>query len=243
MGGGGGFLACDVGDFASVNGLPDADLVTHCAASGRGGVEAYERVYRQGMDNLMRRFPQARVLFTSSSSVYAQEGGEKVTEESLAEPTRETGRILRRAEEVTRGGGGVVARLAGLYGPGRSFLLRKFLDGEAVIEGDGERLLNMIHRDDAAEAVLHLLSMEDFPRGEIFNVVDTKRYRQGELYAALAEKFGRELPPRGPRDLNRKRGWTNKWVEGGKLRERGWAPVFPDFIDAVSAEGEVLGGG
>lgn len=243
FGGGGDLLACDVSDRGSVEQLPDADAVVHCAASGKGGVEAYKKVYVRGMENLVERYPEARLVFTSSSSVYAQEDGEIVTEESEAQPTRDTGEMLRRAERVTLGGGGVVARLAGLYGPGRSILLRKFLSGEAVIEGEGDRFINMIHRDDAAKAVLHLLGLKDFPSGEIFNVADTEMYQQGELYAALAEKFGRALPPSGPRDLNRKRGWTNKRVSNEKLRGMGWNPQFPDFIGAISEGGEVLAAG
>ncbi len=52
----------------------------------------------------------------------------------------------------------MVARLAGIYGPGRSALLRKFLSGEARIENGGERYLNQVHRDDIAAALLHLVA-------------------------------------------------------------------------------------
>ena len=44
-----------------------------------------------------------------------------------------------------------------LYGPGRSVLMRKFLAGEAVLEGDGTRWINQIHRDDAARAIVQLV--------------------------------------------------------------------------------------
>jgi nucleoside-diphosphate-sugar epimerase len=233
LGGGEGLLACDVSDPDSVAALPDADAVVHCAASGRGGEDAYRRVYLEGCRNLVARFPAARLVFTSSSSVYAQAGGELVTEESEAVPDRDTGRILLEAEKVVLEAGGVVARLAGIYGPGRSVLLRKFLDGEAVIEEDGGRFINTIHRDDAARALLHLICHDSFPGGEIFNVADSVTLTQLEVYRGLAEKFGKELPPGGPRDLNRKRGWTHKRVSNGKLRATGWEPDYPSFLDAV----------
>ncbi|MDP4625849.1 MAG: NAD-dependent epimerase/dehydratase family protein [Akkermansiaceae bacterium] len=232
--GGEGLLACDVGDPGAVDGLPDADAVVHCAASGRGGgEEAYRRVYLEGCKNLVRRFPGARLVYTSSSSVYGQKEGEIVTEESETVPDRETGRILLAAEDVVLRAGGVVARLAGLYGPGRSVLKRKFLEGEAVIEEDGRRFINQIHRDDAARAVFHLISMEAFPSGEIFNVCDSETLTQKGVYEGMARIFGKELPPTGPRDLDRKRGWTHKCVSNGKLRETGWEPVYPSFLDAV----------
>jgi nucleoside-diphosphate-sugar epimerase len=129
--------------------------------------------------------------------------------------------------------GGVVARLAGIYGPGRSVLLRKFLSGEAVIEEDGRRFINQIHRDDAARAILHLVNLQPFPAGEIFNVADSVTMSQLEVYRGLADIFEKDLPPSGPRDLNRKRGWTHKRVCNAKLRESGWEPMYPGFLDAV----------
>lgn len=234
LSGGSDLLACDVGDGASVDDLPDADAVVHCAASGKGGgEEAYRRVYLEGCRNLVRRFPRARFIYTSSSSVYGQKNGEIVTEESVTLPDRETGRILLAAEDEVLRGGGAVVRLAGLYGPGRSVLKRKFLEGEAVIEEDGRRFINQIHRDDAARAVFHLIVRENFPSGEVFNVCDSETLTQKGVYEGMAKIFGRELPPSGPRDLNRKRGWTHKSVSNAKLRGTGWEPHYPCFLDAV----------
>lgn len=233
LSGGDGLVACDVSDASSVATLPDADVVVHCAASGRGGEDAYRRVYLEGCRNLAKRFPDSKLVFTSSSSVYAQVDGEVVTEKSETIPDKETGKILLEAERVVIGAGGIVARLAGIYGPGRSVLFRKFLSGEAVIEEDGRRFINQIHRDDAASAILHLVSMGSFPAGEVFNMSDSVTMTQLEVYQGLALIFKKNLPPSGSRDLNRKRGWTNKVVSNGKLLATGWEPMFPDFLGAV----------
>lgn len=233
LSGGDGSIAADVSDAESVRALAGRgrpDFIIHCAASGRGGAEAYRRVYVDGCRNLVAAFPGGRILFTSSTSVYAQTDGSEVTEESAAEPDRETGKLLLEAERIVIDGGGVVARLSGIYGPGRSVILKKFLDGEAVIEEDGRRFLNQIHRDDAAGA-LRLLA-ETKARG-IFNVSDFAPVSQIDCYRMLAGKFGRPLPPTGPRDPNRKRGWTHKRVLSAKLAGLGWKPVFPSFADAV----------
>lgn len=243
LSGEGGMLRCDVGDWESVAVLPDADGVVLCAASGRGGEDAYRRVYLEGCRNVVRRFKGARVLFTSSSSVYAQVEGEWVREESATVPDRETGRILLEAEGVVRDGGGVVARLAGIYGPGRSVILRKYLSGEAVIEEDGRRFLNQIHRDDGAEAIGFLLGLDDFPGGEVFNVCDSTPMSQLEVYRGLEGIFGKGMPPVGERDLNRKRGWTHKRVSNGKLRGLGWEPGFASFLDWAKGDFLIANGG
>lgn len=230
LSGGDGSLACHVGDSPAVRSLPAADFIVHCAASGRGGAEAYQHVYVDGCRNLTEYFHGVPLLFTSSTSVYAQTDGSLVTEESPAVPDRETGRLLLEAERVTLDAGGIVARLSGIYGPGRSVILKKFLSGEAVIEEDGRRFLNQIHRDDAARAVFHLATSR--AKG-VFNVSDSTPLSQLECYEKLSAMFSRPLPPRGPRDLNRKRGWTHKQVSNAKLRATGWQPDFPSFIEAA----------
>ncbi len=176
-----------------------------------------------------------RTVYTGSTSVYAQTDGAWVDESSPAEPDRETGRILRETEGVVlAASGGTVARLAGIYGPGRSALLKKFLAGEAVVEGDGLRWLNQIHRDDAAAALFRLVQ-PDAPPG-VYNVADDTPLTQRDLYHALAELHGLPVPPSGPIDLNRKRGWTSKRVRNARLRALGWRPVFPSFLDWCKAQ-------
>lgn len=229
-------VACDISDRASVEaraGLGPFDAVVHCASSGRGGAEEYRRVYLEGARNLATVFAPAPLLFTSSTSVYAQTDGEWVTEESPAEPPRETGRLLRETEDLVLAQNGIVARLAGIYGPGRSVLLRKFFDGTAVIEGDGSKWINQVHRDDIAVALARLAH---FRISGIFNVVDNQPLSQHELYSWLARRFDRPLPPSGPIDTNRKRGWTNKRVSNARLRQLGWSPRFPSFFEAVASD-------
>jgi nucleoside-diphosphate-sugar epimerase len=237
LSGGDDSLACDVGDCDAVKSLPAAEFIVHCAASGRGGAEAYQHVYVDGCRNLTERFPGVPLLFTSSSSVYSQTDGSVVTEESPAIPDRETGRLLLEAENITLDADGVVTRLSGIYGPGRSVILKKFLSGEAVVEDDGRRFLNQIHRDAAARAIFHLATTR---ATGVFNVSDSTPLTQLACYKSLCAMFSRPLPPTGPRDLNRKRGWTHKQVSNEKLRATGWQPEFPSFLDAAKSVAESL---
>src|SRR5437867_13290008 len=115
------------------------DPVIHCASSRRGDAETYRQVYLDGARNLLETFPGSKLLFTSSTSVYAQRDGTWVTEESETKPMRETSRILLEAERAVLTRGGIVARLAGIYGPGRSALVSKFMAGTAVIDPENYR--------------------------------------------------------------------------------------------------------
>ena len=232
--------ACDLTDrhtLAKKETWRGMELVVHCASSGRGGAEAYRAVYLEGARNLFEILAPGRLLFASSTSVYAQTDGGWVDEESAALPEVETGRILRQTEQYVIETGGVVARIAGIYGPGRSVLLRKFSAGEAVIEDEGERYLNQVHRDDVATALLALASAE--ARG-IFNVVDDQPEMQRTVYEWLAQRFRLPIPPRAPRDPARKRGWTNKRVSNARLRALGWAPRYASFRTAIDEDPALL---
>ena len=229
-------VAADLGDPGSLQAvrgdLPPVDAMVHAASSSRGGTDAYRRVFSDGLANLFATFEPRKLVFTGSTSVYAQTDGSTVDEISPAEGGSETSRLLLEAEAVAMKNGGTVARLAGLYGPGRSVVLRKFFDGSAAIEDGGHRILNQIHRDDAAAAVLHLLGLRQ-AAGEIYNVADNSPASQLETYTWLAERFALPLPPEGPKPEGRKRGWTSKRVSNAKLRAAGWNPVYPSFPDAV----------
>jgi len=208
------------------------DAVIHCASSRGGGVESYRQIYLNGARNLIDRFAETNLLFTSSTSVYAQRDGSWVTEESETNPARETGRVLLEAEKLVLERRGTVARLAGIYGPGRSALLSKFLAGTAIIDPESDRFVNQVHRDDIASAIFFLLTRET-PRTQIYNVVDDQPTLQTECYRWLAQRLGRPLPSIGKSMGLRKRGDSNKRVSNANLRSLGWTLQYPTFVDAM----------
>jgi nucleoside-diphosphate-sugar epimerase len=218
------------GDVANCS--ADFDAVIHCASTRGGGAELYRQVYLNGARNLFERFARSTMIFTSSTSVYVQTDGSWVTETSAAEPSHETGRILLETEKLVLGHGGIVARLAGIYGPGRSALLEKFLREEAFIDPEHDRFVNQVHRDDIATALALLLDRQ-LARADIYNVVDDEPILQSECYRWLAEKLNRPVPPTRRSLVPRKRGASNKRVTSAKLRALGWAPQYPNFVVAM----------
>ena len=120
--------------------------------------------------------------------------------------------------------------MAGIYGPRRCVPLARLLAGDAIIEGEGERTMNSIYRDDAVSALLFLARLET---GGIINVVDNCPVSQLEWFRWVAQRAGKPMPPLGPRDFTRKRAWTNKRVSNAKLRGLGWEPAFPSFREGV----------
>jgi nucleoside-diphosphate-sugar epimerase len=237
--------AVDVSDAREVaNCKTDFDFVVHCVSTRGGDADLYRQVYLHGAANLLASFAKSTIAFTSSTSVYAQRDGSWVTEESAAEPTQETSRILLETEKLVLARHGIVARVAGIYGPGRSALLRKFLSGKAVMDPEHDRFVNQVHRDDVASALVLLLDRsarrtrgirrgEQSASGEIYNIVDNEPILQSECYHWLAQKVNRPLPPKAKSPSARKRGASNKRVSNAKLRALGWEPCYRNFAEAM----------
>jgi len=208
------------------------DAVVHCASSSGGDAEMYRKVYLDGARNLLAILPGLKLLFTSSTSVYAQRDGSWVTEESETKPTRETSCILLETERVVLASGGIVARLAGIYGPGRSAILHKFLAGTAIIDSENDRFINQVHRDDIASALFFLLSRKT-EGAQIYNVIDDQPILQSECYRWLGQRLNRPLPPIGKPKGPSKRGDSNKRVSNARLRRLGWTARYPTFVEAM----------
>ena len=68
----------------------------------------------------------------------------------------------------------------------------------------------------------------------LFNVVDNQPVTEMEWFQFVCQRLHKPLPSTGPRDLNRKRGWTNKRVSNQKLRSLGWNPIYPTFKEGMA---------
>jgi nucleoside-diphosphate-sugar epimerase len=228
--------AVDIGDSAAVSAVRgEFDVVIQCASSGGGEAGTYRRVYLEGARNLLNAYPSARLLITSSTSVYAQKDGDSVEETSPANPDHERGQILREAEKIVLSHNGIVARLGGIYGPGRSFFLRKLLAGEARVGEGGDRFVNQAHRDDIVSALFLLAERRAECGRQIYNVVDDQPLRVRDAYQWLSTRLQRPLPAAtGKVVAGRKRGDSNKRVSNQKLRALGWEPLYPNFRVAMS---------
>jgi nucleoside-diphosphate-sugar epimerase len=239
-------LFADVTKLAELKKLPgEFDWVVNCVAAG-GDANNYRQVYLEGTRHLIEWLtsnPPKKFVYTSSTSVYAQNDGSAVKESSPTEPISETAKILVETEKVLleamslKKFPAIILRVAGIYGPGRGHWFKQFLKNEARIEGDGARILNMIHRVDLVGCLI--AALKSGRAGEIYNAVDDEPVSQKNFFEWLAGTLGKYPPPSAPENLeeNRKRGVTNKRVSNRKLKmELGYQFKYPNFRIGYSAE-------
>lgn len=172
-------------------------------------------------------------MFTSSASVFAEDSGSSVDESGALSDSGSAQRMLA-AEEAAQRGGSAVLRLAGLYdlerGP-HSYWLKV-----GVVKGAPNGLINLVHYDDAAQAVVDAIKAR---RREVYVISDGVPISRRDICAAAVRSkhfAGKELPSfEAPAELPM--GGTNgKRLDASKARQQlGWRPRYVSFAEYMAA--------
>lgn len=238
------FLFADITKPETLANLPrNFDWVVNCTSTGGGTPEEYRELYVKGNSNLiewLRGTPLSKFVYTSSTSVYGQNDGSRVSETDPVTPQSETAKVLVEAERLLLDAyakskfPAVVLRLSGIYGPSRGYWMKQFLDDQARLDGDGSRFLNMIHLQDVVGAII--TALEDATAGSIINATDDEPVRQEDLFLWLATKLNKPMPTLSA-GANRRREVTNKQVSNERLRlQLGYEMKYPTFREGFAAE-------
>ncbi len=197
-------------------------------APGSRDVATYRALYDQGVARLVRglRDRVGHWFFVSSTSVYGQDAGEWVDEDSPAQPAAPTARHLLAAERhlAAAGAPATTIRFSGIYGPGRERFLNQIAAGAAV-QYDPAYYGNRIHREDCIGVLefLHRRALEGAPLAPRYLASDCCPAPLGTVARGLAVALGVPAPP-GKRGVGR-----NKRCRNDRLRALGYRFRFPDW--------------
>jgi nucleoside-diphosphate-sugar epimerase len=212
------------------------DALVFTPTAGERSASRYRSVYLTGLVRLLGTLDDAglrpeRILAVSSTSVYGVDDGSDVDESTPMSPTSATGQVLVQAEVAlhARRPDAISFRLAGLYGPGRTALIDQVQRGEALLPRPPV-LTNRIHRDDAAAAIVHLLTDVDEPE-PIYLGVDHEPVDRGEVIRFLADELGVPTPPFGP--VPRRR--NHKRCRNDRLVASGFTFIYPTYREGYRA--------
>ena len=240
-------IAADITNPEDLQKIPlPFDWVINTTSSGGGGVEDYQRIYLEGNRNLINWLaanPPKKFIYTSSTSVYGQDDGSVVKENSPAQPPSDTGKVLVETENLLLNAAkekklpAIILRVAGIYGPDRGHFFQLFMRNEAKIPGKGDRVTNMIHLTDLVGAII--ATLKNGRAGEIYNIVDDEPIAHIHFFRWLSETIGKYMPPFAPEEEGawKKRGVTNKKVSNRRLKmELGYQFKYPTFRQGYTAE-------
>jgi nucleoside-diphosphate-sugar epimerase len=217
----------------------DTDVVVIATAAGGRTEEAYRSAYVDATGNVLDALERdgvtpRRVLFVSSTAVYGDFGGDWVSEDSPAESTAPTARLVKEAEDVllARTDRGTVLRLSGIYGPGRTRLIDQVTGGSAVLPQEVQ-WTNRIHRDDAAAAIVHLVLDVEEPE-RMYLGSDELPVDLGEVLRFLAAELTLPEPPAGGASGGPVRGGARR-VDSSRLRASGFSFTYPTYREGYRA--------
>lgn len=218
---------------------PDTlDYLVYCVAPDGSTEQQYRAAYIDGLRHVLGWLEQRhqrlrRLLFVSSSAVYAQQEGEWIDEDSPAEAQTISASVLREAEQLAASGlsPATVVRLTGIYGPGRNGLLSQVRAG---LEVPAEPVMygNRIHVDDAANLLAHLLDADrqGKPLQDRYLGVDDQPAPLFDVVSWLREQLS--VTTVAANTLRRRGG--SKRCRNDRARALGWVPRYANFREGYA---------
>jgi len=221
-------IQADLTDAATLTALPkNIDSLVFLPTPASRDQAAYESIFLDGWINLWNSLKQApvRTVLVSSTAVYGQSDGRIVSEETTPEPARFNGEVLLQMEQLAASCAGqlIVARVSGIYGPGREGMIRLAASEGLEVQQSPPIFTNRIHRDDVAAALMHLLLMDD-PQA-MYLVSDDLPVAKYDVLAWIAAALGKPAP----KGLSADPGSGGKRVDNQRLRRSGFRLNYPDY--------------
>lgn len=215
------------------------DYLVYSVAASQHDEAGYQAAYVEGLRNVLswlveRNQKPRRLLFVSSSSVYAQKDGEWIDETAAVEPEGYSGKVMLEAEQLALASGipATIVRLTGIYGPGREWLLSQVRQGYRVTE-EPPLYGNRIHAEDAAGLLAFLLKSDQQGKAvdDCYIGVDDAPAPLFEVVAWLREYMG--VSQWSEQERVRRTG--SKRCSNARARALGWAPQYPSYKEGYAA--------
>jgi nucleoside-diphosphate-sugar epimerase len=233
-------IAADLAQPEDLRDLPEGLDVVFYLVSPNGSEDAlYRRAYVDGLRGLTGALHQQRqkprLLFASSTAVYAQSDGEWVDESSEVAPGHWSGKRLLEGEKLALQAlpSACVIRFGGIYGPRRTSLIDSVRSGRATYRAKPPQYTNRIHREDCAGVLRHLMGREN-PES-IYLAVDNEPAEERAVLLWLAGVMGSPEPRAAEKKQASKRPRGNKRCRNARLVQSGYTFRYPTFREGYSA--------
>lgn len=210
----------------------DLDVVIYCLTPSSYDEDGYRNAYVTGLANLLEALgnrPLKRLIFVSSTSVYAQDDDGWVDENSETIPARFSGQQIIAGEQTALDSihPATIVRFSGIYGPGRQRFLEEVLEGRMNPQPPAP-FSNRIHEVDAARVVVHLVdrALAGETLYSVYIASDCEPVRLDEV----VEWVRAQIPCKRPQADARKGGRAgSKRCSNRRLLESGFSFRYPDF--------------
>lgn len=212
--------------------IGNIDYIVYSVSPNDATESAYQNAYLHALRNLLEWVSASGILvkrffFTSSTSVYTENNGNWVDECSLTGSTTCSSRVIVESERILLNSGipSTIVRLAGLYGPGRTYLLDRILRGYTLADGK-DAFTNRIHIKDAARLLCLLIfkDLNNHPLKKIYIGSDNCPVLLSDLVDWL--RYLLEVKVKSKNFLTRR---SSKKCSNKLIRSTGWVPIYSSY--------------
>lgn len=228
------FVRADIASSTDLEAL-DADFehIFFIVSADRSNENSYHDVYETGVDNLLSRLAksgsQPPWIFVSSTSVYGQNQGEWVDEDSITDPTKSTSLKIVNAEQklMAHNPANIVVRFSGIYGPGREYLLRMAKQTPSIQQNPAY-YTNRIHQRDCVGVLAFLLEqrLAGVSLEQCYVASDDDPAPLWDVMTWMTEKLRCNPPiakmPENDADMNKR-------CRNDRLKKLGYQLLYPDY--------------
>ena len=227
----------------------DYTKIINCVSSAGNGLSGYESSYYEGQASIIQWAKSHSIetfVYTSSTSVYPENSGSWVSEDSLKEDSvhSDTAQVLRRSENLIESNQShfdnyFILRLSGIYGPERHYLLNQIQSSNAIA-GSGDYFMNMIHVDDIVSAIIGLIDVKSNIPSGIYNLSDDMPTKKEVVVEWLANELGIAVPTFDKdlvtqRNASRKTRTKNRRIANTKIKEAmGLVLKYPSYKEGYT---------
>jgi len=241
-------VLADITAEQSVKKIPtDVDIVVFVLSPSQRNKTAYQKLYGQAFLNVLSHFShppssisgaRPRCLLVSSTSVYGQDNGEWVDEESPAQASSFNGKALVQAEQQLWAycASSIVVRFSGIYGRDRESLLRRVREGKPM-QYEPPCYSNRIHEEDCLGILCFLIdrALSNKPLENLYLASDSAAVPLADVALWLSELMSCPPPPARPANLALK--GMNKRCRNDRLLRLGYALRYSSYREGY---GELL---
>ncbi|WP_334106963.1 SDR family oxidoreductase [Methylobacillus sp.] len=208
------------------------EILVYCVAATEHSDENYRLSYVEGLRNVLaalKNVPLQHIFFVSSTGVYGQETHEWLDEDIPPLPTDFSGQRMLEAEALLAGYPATVLRFSGIYGPGRTRMIRLAQVPAQWPPKNG--WTNRIHRDDGAAFIQYLIGQLEYATpARLYLVTDSQPVALYDVLHWLAQQLQVEAETIATPTVA-----GNKRLSNQRMLATGYRFIYPDYVAGYQA--------
>ncbi len=226
-------LLADLSDAdALTNQTPDYNVIVFSVTPSKRTDMAYRQVYSDILQNVVafakRHSAPPLMIFTSSTSVYAQQNGKWVDENSPTEPTNFNGKWVLHGEQYLQQHweNYLIIRFSGIYGENRRGLIHYAISGRAI-QKTPTVWTNRIHESDCVGSLAFLINSYRCGKSleRCYLVSDNQPIGRYEVCEFICQLLDKPPPPIADNFTDS----YNKRCDNQKINSLGYRFIYPTF--------------